>query len=217
MRLSSSTLNACSAALGLALLVLPGALPLAASKESAAQSAAAAPKVPDRFTAKTTGMTPNGLTLKIDVLRWSDDAGRAAVVAALAKSDPVVELSKLPTLGYVWAEGMPIGTSVKYAYRTDTPKGERVTLVTDHRLGWTSFKPWTVQPPLQAKDFSYGVVELYLDRDGKGTGTFSLAADVTIDEGGARVSLAESAPQLLADAKAEPKPYYVTEGSLSSR
>jgi hypothetical protein len=210
-------LNACAAVLGLALLTLPGALPLAANPEPAAPSAAAAPKVPDRFTAKTTAMTPDGLTMKIDVLRWSDDAGRAAVVAALAKTDSIIELTKLPTLGYVWAEGMPIGMSVKYAYRTATPKGERVTLVTDHRLGWTSFKPWMVQPPLEDKDFPYGVVELYLDRDGHGTGTFSLAADVKIDEAGALVSLADGAPQLLTDARAEPKPYYVTEGSASSQ
>ncbi|HET8697829.1 MAG TPA: hypothetical protein VFO94_10110 [Gammaproteobacteria bacterium] len=214
MRLSSSTLNACAAVLGIALHVLPGTLPLAATPAPTSQPTNA---VPDRFTAKTTGMTPEGVTLKIDVLRWSDDDRRAAVVAALTKSDPIIELSKLPTLGYVWAEGMPIGMSVKYAYRTPTPNGERITLVTDHRLGWTSFKPWTVKPPLEDKDFAYGVVELYLDRDGRGTGTFSLAADVKIDEAGALVSLADGAPQLLTDARAVPKPYYVTQGSAGSK
>ena len=206
MRHSSSSLNArIAAALAFALLSLSAAPVLAATPDSGT-----APPQPDRYTAKTTAMTPNDLGLRIDVLRWSDDAGRAAVVAALAADDVPVELSKLPTLGYVWAEGMPIGMTVKYAYRTDTPKGQRVTLVTDRRLGWYAFKPWEPQPPLAAKDLPYGVVELYLDNNGTGTGSLALAADVKIDAAQALVTLADGAPQLLTNAKLEPKPYYLT-------
>lgn len=229
MRRSSSTwprsfsdTTAAVLALAIALLALIVSLPVtAASRDGAAvspsTSAAAAvakpaPAVPDRFTAKTGAMTPAGVGLRVDVTRWSDDAGRAAVVAALGSDNPLVALSKLPTLGYVWTDGMPLGMSIKYARRVPMGDGERITLVTDRPLGAYSYKPWAVNPPLVAKELPYGVLELYLDRDGKGSGTLSLAADVKIDAAAALVTLADDAPRLLDDAKLEPKPYYAREG-----
>src|SRR5689334_7937859 len=105
--------------LAIALLALTVALPVTAAGPPADGAAGApaaipakaavtpAPAVPDRFTAKTVAMAPAGTGLRIDVMRWSDDAARAAVVAAIGADEPVVALAKLPTLGYVWTEGMP--------------------------------------------------------------------------------------------------------------
>src|SRR5690606_41244490 len=56
----------------------------------------------DRFTATTTGMTPADIELRIDVRVWSDEAGRSAVVAALAaESDDADALRGLQTTGSV--------------------------------------------------------------------------------------------------------------------
>jgi hypothetical protein len=188
----------------------PAAKPVKAATAQPRQST-------DRFTATTTAMTPKDVTLRMNLLRWSDDAGRADVVAALGEADPSAALTKLPTLGHIWLSSSPVGFSVKYAHRAALPGGgERVTFVTEKRLDYYEFKKWSPAPPVAAKDTGYGVVELYLDANGQGTGTFSLAADVNVDTASAQVSLADGAPQLLMNAKLEPKPYWERESSNSS-
>jgi hypothetical protein len=130
------------------------------------------------------------------------------VVAALAESDPTAALLKLPTLGHIWLSSSPVGFAVKYAHRSPTTAGERITFVTEKRLDYYDFKKWAPTPPVAVKDTGYGVVELYLDAHGQGAGTFSLVADVKVDDANALVSLADGAPRLLTNAKVEPKPYW---------
>ena len=178
---------------------------------------AAPPPVPDKFTAKTAAMTPSGVSLRVDVRSWSDEAARGAVVAALAQESGVREaLADLPTIGYVWQSGSGVGYSLKYAHRASSPQGERVTFVTDKPIGGYEFKPWSANSESSAPaagKLDYTVIELYLDGNGHGDGTLSLAADVKLDSTNALVSLEPGAgvAHVLADAKLEPKPYWVTE------
>lgn len=169
--------------------------------------AAAQPKRPvETFTATTTGMTPSGLGLRIQIIGWSDDAGRADVVAAL---DDAPALGRLPTVGYVWPAGSPVGYTVKYAHRTPADGGgERITLVTDKLLGSYDFKKWSVAgAPAPTAARPYSVVELYVDGNGQGRGNLSLVADVTVDTAQGTVSLATGAgvESLLADVKRQPQ------------
>ena len=169
------------------------------------------PVLPDRFTAATTSMTPRDLGLRLDVREWSDEASRAAVLAALGEADAQKALASLPTIGYVWQNGSGVGYALKYAHRVSTPQGQRVTFVTDRRLGSYEFKPWAVDPPAARPELAYSVIELYLDERGSGDGTMSLGADVTLDAANAIVSLdAKGAPHLLANARLEPKPYWAS-------
>ena len=175
---------------------------------------AAPPPVTDKFAATTASMTPSGVSLRVDVRVWSDEAARGAVVAALAQESGVKEsLASLPTIGYVWQSGSGVGYSVKYAHRASTPQGERVTFVIDRPLGGYEFKPWSASSPAAPAKLDYGVIELYLDGNGRGDGTLSLAADVKLDATNALVSLeaGAGAAHVLADAKLEPKPYWATE------
>ena len=106
--------------------------------------------VPETFTATTANMEPEGTALRINVLRWSDDAGRAAVLGVLADAGNETSddgeldaLIELPTLGYVWPDGSALGYSIKYARRDATPDGgEHVTFVTGRRLGKFAREPW---------------------------------------------------------------------------
>lgn len=167
---------------------------------------------PDRFTATTTAMTPHDVTLRIDLRAWSDDAARAAVVAALAPdSDAKKALAGLPTIGHVWQSGSGVGYAVKYAHRVSTPQGERVTFVTDRRLGSYDLKPWVADAPASSTELEYSVIELYLN-NGSGDGTLSLAVAVQVDAANALVALAAGAPHVLANAKLEPKPYWANGG-----
>jgi len=168
--------------------------------------------VPDTFTATTTAMTPSGVELKITVREWSDAAARTAVVAAIdGGGDVHAALASLPTVGYVWHGGSAIGYSVKYAHRTTTADGERVTFVTDKVVGAYGLKPWAAQTPSGTSDLPYSVIELHLTGQGSGSGTLSLAADVALDASAGVVSLAAKpgAQAVLANAKLAPKPYWV--------
>ncbi len=120
------------------------AVVLAAVAAAGVTRAGTEPVAPDKFTATTTAMSPSGVTLRVDVRTWSDEAARGAVVAALAQESGVHEaLASLPTVGYVWQSGSAVGYSVKYAHRVSTPQGESVTFVTDKLIGGYEFKPWS--------------------------------------------------------------------------
>lgn len=174
---------------------------LAACALTAAAHAAGPASVVDTFTATTANMTPAGLDLRIQILEWQDaDARREVVGAMVAGADAATPLAKLPTVGYIWPSESPVGYSVKYARREQTGGGERITLVTDKRLGSYDFKGWSVASPV-AQEAPYTVVELDLGGSGAGTGTLSFVAEVMLDEEAGSVALKDGAqaPALLVD------------------
>ena len=167
----------------------------------------AAPRlVADTFTATTANMTPAGVNLRIQIIEWQEAAARTEVVATLAAgADASTPLAKLPTVGYVWPSGSPVGYSVKYAYRALLPNGnEHVTVVTEKRLGSYDFKGWTAPSPAAKPDVPYSVIELDLNGSGIGTGTLSLVGEVLLDEEAGTVALRPGAPALLTNVKREP-------------
>jgi hypothetical protein len=170
--------------------------------------AAAQPKpLTAAFTATTMGMMPAGLGLRIQVIAWSDDDARADVLAALGEENASQALGKLPTVGYVWPAGSPVGYTVKYAHVTPTAGGgERVTLVTDKTLGGYDYNKWSMAAGGNVSDRPYSVVELYLDAGGLGVGNLSLGADVAMDEATKTVGLTtgETVTNLLANVRREP-------------
>jgi hypothetical protein len=160
--------------------------------------------VADTFTATTANMTPAGVNLRMQVIQWQEAAARTEVVATLAADPDASTLAKLPTVGYVWPNGSPVGYSVKYASHAPEPNGnERVTLVTDKRLGSYDFKGWSA-PTAGGTATPYSVIELDLNSSGTGTGTLSLAAEVLLDETTGKVALKPGAPSLLTNVKREP-------------
>jgi hypothetical protein len=176
-----------------------------------APAAAQDRQVPDTYKAVTVNMSPADVELKADVLRWSSDEERAAVVAALGQEDPAAALRELPTLGVVWRSGSAVGHSIKYAYRTESADGsETLTFVTDKAIGATSFSPWAADTPAtDAADLGYSVIEMTTN----GEGTMSLAAPVVIDEAASFVSLdSGAAAAILTSVRKEPPPYWARTG-----
>lgn len=166
----------------------------------------------DTFLATTTGMSPEGVTLRIVVREWPDDEARTAVTGVLAGSDDVASaLAELPSVGVVWRSGSGVGHALKYANREQTDSGrERLTFVTEKPIDAYSFGKWEIEGREPATDLAYTVIELMLDESGSGEGTLSLAADVSVDQDSASVSLVHdgSTPVVLADAHEQPKPYW---------
>jgi hypothetical protein len=166
-----------------------------------APTGAAVRTVEDAYTATTTGMTPADLVLRIQILAWSDDAGRADVIAAL---DDAPALGKLPTVGYVWPAGSPVGYTVKYAHRSKTADGkDRLTLVTDRVVGSYDYKKWNVAGAA-VTPLKYSVVELYVDAAGNGVGNLSLAAEAVVDAATNTVTLAAGGANVLKDVARQP-------------
>ena len=125
--------------------------------------------VPDTYLAVTAHMTPADVELKADVLRWSSEDERKAVIAALqSEEDPAAALSALPTVGVVWRSGSAVGHSIKYAQRADTADGQRITLVTDKTIGATSFVPWKADNPVTDATLDYSVVEMTVGDSSRG-------------------------------------------------
>ena len=177
-----------------------------------APAAFAQKPAPETYEATLTGVSATGITLKIEILKWSDDAGREAVVAALGEENELAKaLDKLPSIGAVWQSGSAVGHSVKYAHRvTDAGGTQHITLVTTKPLDSYSFKPWTLTSGTAPPRLPYGVIELKMDSKGGGTGTLSLAAEVAIDSATHTVSLktGSGTPTLLTGVKLVPKPYW---------
>lgn len=169
------------------------ALLCAVSLVAGAQQAASGADSSDitRYSATTTNMDPDGLSLRFDVLAWSDDSARSAVLTALAAEDVPDALDDLPTVGYVWPDGGPVGYAIKYALATATDTGERLTFVTSRRLGSYDFGGWTVTgfSPDEGDELEYSVIELDLDESGEATGTASLAAPVSMDADAGSIAL----------------------------
>ena len=171
---------------------------------AAMDAVAAGPRrIADTFTATTANMTPAGMNLRLQILEWQEAPARMEAVAALAAGSDAATLAKLPTVGYIWPNASPVGYSVKFAHREALAGGgERITLVTDKRLGSYDYKGWTVPSP--AKELPYSVVVLEVNASGAGTGNASLGAAVMLDEAAGTVALAgPSAAPLLTNVKRE--------------
>ena len=181
----------------------------AAASFMASKAYGAGPRlVADTFTAVTANMTPAGTTLRLQIIEWPDATARSEAVATLAAgADAATPLGKLPTVGYVWPNGSPVGYSLKYAHREPQSDGrELITLVTEKRLGSYDFKGWSVASPDAKSEAPYSVIELEVDSSGSGTGTISLVGDVVLDEAAGTVQLntISGLPSLLTNVKREP-------------
>ena len=162
-----------------------------------------------------------GTKISIQILRWLPDSDREAVVSAVkaARGESPDDLSKaiaaLPTVGYIWCTG-PLGYALKYAHRVIAPDGnERVVVMTDRPLGSWEHPAWKITGAV-ADTRPFTVVELHLNKKGKGDGKTSLTSSVAVDEQAKTLGVADyaSAPTLLTDVERQPKPYWARESEL---
>jgi hypothetical protein len=179
--------------------------------------------VPDEYSGTTANMTEGaGTRLSIQILRWLSDSERAAVVSTVnaatgeSPDDLAKAIAALPTVGYIWCTG-PLGYALKYAHRVIAADGEeRVVVMTDRPLGGWEHPAWKITGAV-AETKPYTVVELHLNKRGKGDGKTSLTSPVAVDEQARTIGVADfaSAPTLLTDVERQPKPYWVHESDAA--
>jgi len=180
---------------------------------------AAKRQVPTEYTGTTANLTPgSGNKLSIQVVNWSTDSDRQSVLSVIesisaedtALQDLTKQLGNVQTVGHIWPDGA-LGYSLKYAHRVPLPDGgERVTVVTDRPLGaWDRPGPWKADGQ-DSKIAPFTIVELHLNKNGKGEGKMSLATPFAINKSDQTVSLSnyDSAAIMLKGVERRPPPYW---------
>jgi len=168
--------------------------------------------------------TAGGLTITLE--RWSTDAERAPVVAALASPPPAPSPAAGPAGGRAGRGGRaggrgappPASPAVRlsaaikaaptlgyiwgdgvtgYSIKYAWHAADRVVLITDRRLG--AHAPEWALPQGPAPDAEYTLIEMHLDAKGVGEAKTSLGANVAIDTAANTLALdgyAAAPPQL---------------------
>jgi hypothetical protein len=158
-------------------------------------------KIAQTFTATTVNLAPGGAeSVSISIARWSTDADRdrlAAALTAKAEAGFQGDLAYMDTLGYIWTNET-LGYPIRYAHRVTMPDGtERILVATDRRLGaWSSTWKSAAQG---APDYPFTVIELRIPRRGPAEGKMSLAAKIVAEPEGKVIALENyaAAPVLL--------------------
>ena len=134
---------------------------------------------PEEFTAVAVANNnlATGLeTVLIDVRRWSTDAEREKLVSILREKGPRALLDALqdaPVKGRIRTPDS-LGYDLRYAQQTPTAEGgRRVVVVTDRPIGF-----WEATNRPRSYDYPFTVVQMELDKSGRGKGTLSVATKI---------------------------------------
>jgi hypothetical protein len=131
------------------------------------------------------------LLLEIDVNSWTTDAERETLVqTATAKENNQDALLKalrgMPKRGRMWAPqwqgpdplNARLGWDIRYAHLTPTDEGgRRVILATDRYVGF-----WEARNQPRTIDYPFTLIQIEVDRDGRGQGKMSVATRIRFDE-----------------------------------
>jgi hypothetical protein len=166
-----------------------------------------APTKIETFSGTTANLNPGaGEELRINVFKWATDAERDAMLGVVKGKDEnaiAPALEKAPTVGIIWGS-WPYGYSVRYAQRVALPEGgERIILITERPLGSRGRAQWKPVAPVTAPDYAFTLIELRLNKAGRGEGKMSLGAKVVVDPNGQTLTLENyaAAPVLITNAR----------------
>ena len=163
---------------------------------------------PERFTANAVSTSPEYGTgqrlVEITVDRWSPNAERERLVASLQTKGPdelLKQLQKNKPVGRIRTPDS-LGYDLRYAQQTTLPEGGRmIVIATDRPIGF-----WEATQQPRSIDYPFTVIQMKLDREGKGSGTISYATRIVAHENNV-IELEDFAtrPIMLNNIKSEPK------------
>jgi hypothetical protein len=115
--------------------------------------------------------------VQIQVTRWSTESERTKLVNALVKNGPddlLKELMRSRSVGIIKTPDS-LGYDLRYASQTPGEDGgRRIVLATDRPIGF-----WEATRQPRTINYPFTVIQMQLDRDGKGKGTLSYATKIT--------------------------------------
>ena len=118
-------------------------------------------------------------TVQIHITRWSTDADRTRLLTVLRESgSPALlkELQKMPRVGTIRTPNS-IGYDLHYALQTGVGDGRRIVISTDRPID-----QWEATDHNRSLDYPFTIIQMQLDRNGKGTGTMSYATKVQAND-----------------------------------
>ncbi|SRR6266508_4273826 len=140
---------------------------------------------PETFTAfavnlgNLSGRTSAGI-VEIVVNRWSTERERGRLMTTLLDKGPEKLLDVLQDtqkVGYIRTPNT-LGYDLHYAHKTPLPEGaERVVIATDRPISF-----WEARNQPRSIDYPFTVIEMHINRDGKGEGKMSIATKIEVDK-----------------------------------
>jgi hypothetical protein len=134
---------------------------------------------PEKFTAvaiANNNLQSGAGTVLMSVERWSTDAERDKLVTTLRTKGPRALLDELQNMRPVGRIRTPdsLGYDLRYAQQTRGEDGGRnIVIATDRPISF-----WEAWAQPRSIDYPFTIIQMHLDRDGRGTGTMSLATKV---------------------------------------
>ena len=154
---------------------------------TAAPSAQSNMAKPEKFTAfavdiSNTAPRSNATGVDIQINRWSTDAERdqlLQVFRSKGQEGLLSALQKLPVVGGIRTPGS-LNYDIHFArQRPGAEGGREVFLMTDRYIG-----AWEAMNRPRTIDYPFTLIQLQLDKDGRGVGKASIATQITQDPDG---------------------------------
>ena len=152
-------------------------------------SAAPPSKPIETFTAFAVGLgTGKAGTIKIDIYRWSTDEEREALLNTLVEFGPDKLLDALekirPPVGTIRTP-TSLAYDLYYARNNPMPDaGRHVVLATNRRVAFRE-----VVNNTRSMRYQFTLIEIHLDKNGKGEGKLVPAAEVSWDKAAKRIEI----------------------------
>ena len=145
---------------------------------------------PIRFTAFAVnlGTGPQAGTLDIVLERLSSDEERATLIAAFVEKGQDGLLKALqkvkPRVGFIRTPNS-LGYDLQYAFRFVNADGSsRIVISTDRWVGY-----WEARNQPRTMDYPFTMIEMRLDKDGKGEGRMAVGTKISRSKDGKTVEL----------------------------
>jgi hypothetical protein len=150
----------------------------------AAQSNMAKPEKFTAFAVDISNIAPSARTSPVDIVinRWSTDAERDRLLAVFrdkGQDGLLAELQKAPKVGHVNTPGS-LSYDLRFArQRPEAETGRMIFLMTDRYIGG-----WEAANRPRTIDYPFMLIQLKVDKDGRGEGTASIYTKITETNGG---------------------------------
>lgn len=125
---------------------------------------------------------PKTATVDFTIERWSTDEERNSLVSIIAEQkDPTDQLlralQKMPTVGTIRTPNT-LAWELRYAHESQLDDGgRRIVLATDRPIGF-----WEARNTARTMDYPFTLVEVRLDKDGRGEGKILAGTRIYVDE-----------------------------------
>jgi hypothetical protein len=150
----------------------------------AAQSNMAKPEKFTAFAVDISNLAPRAQTSPVDIeiKRWSTDAERDLLLAVFREKGQdglLAELQKLPVVGYINTPGS-LRYDLRFArQRPEAESGRMIFLMTDRYIGG-----WEAANRPRTIDYPFMLIQLKVDKNGRGEGSASIYTKITETRGG---------------------------------